>query len=157
MLYDVGLNRGIRKKSLPEPNPQKIELPKDSDYHTVVEKAKDLYFSERIPEDEDDDEGSTVTYLLCDSSGIVIPVNETTWTLGSFYSKNSLQPSRHKLYVAMVLIMYCIILCLSCFIQREQPNESTSDKTLSPAMVNVICIVIVFYHVSSCFITFHPV
>ena len=42
MLYDVGLNRGIRKKSLPEPNPQKIELPKDSDYHTVVEKAKDL-------------------------------------------------------------------------------------------------------------------
>ena len=43
MLYDVGLNRGIRKKSLPEPNPQKIELPKDSDYHTVVEKAKDLF------------------------------------------------------------------------------------------------------------------
>ena len=32
----------IRKKSLPEPNPQKIELPKDSDYHTVVEKPKDM-------------------------------------------------------------------------------------------------------------------
>ena len=63
MLYDVNLNRGIRKKSLPEPNPPKIELPKDSDYHTVVEKAKDLYFSERIPEDEDD-EGSTVMDLL---------------------------------------------------------------------------------------------
>ena len=63
MLYDVNLNRGIHKKSLPEPNPQKIELPKDSNYHTVVEKAKDLYYSERIPEDKDDDEGSTVTYL----------------------------------------------------------------------------------------------
>ena len=55
MLYDVNLKRGVRKKSLPEPNPQKIELPKYCTYQITIEKAKELYFSERIDEDGQDE------------------------------------------------------------------------------------------------------
>ena len=94
MLYDHELNRGVRKKFLPEPNPQKIELPINATLTMVFEKAKQLYFEDMEPEID--------ALSLCDSTGILIPVQDKAmWSLGSFYQKNSLQPSHYKLYVAL--------------------------------------------------------
>ena len=46
MIYDEELNRGVRKKYLPEPiaNPQKVELARDASLMAVLEKAKQLFF-----------------------------------------------------------------------------------------------------------------
>ena len=88
MVYD----KGVRKKYLPEPNPTKVELKRDTKYHDILELA--MYF----PEFEE----STDSLSLADSSGMPITVaDEMTWTLGSFYSANCLQPSRYKLYVVI--------------------------------------------------------
>ena len=104
MVFDTELNRGIRKKYLPEPNPQKVELPRDVSLATVLQKAKDLYFEDHDPE--------LSSLSLADSAGILIPVSDQTkWTLGSFYQKNSLQPSRYKLYVVLNEVNKQIFLC----------------------------------------------
>lgn len=92
MIYDAYLNRGVRKKYLPEPNPQKVEFPRDASLKVVFEKAKDLYFQ--------DMEVDPKSLCLADSGGVLIPVkDQASWCLSHFYSKNSLQPSRYKLYV----------------------------------------------------------
>ena len=94
MVYDNTLRKGVRKKYLPEPNPTKVELKRDTKYHDILELAKTMYF----PEFEE----STDFLSLADSSGMPITVaDEITWTLGSFYSANCLQPSRYKLYVVI--------------------------------------------------------
>ena len=104
MVFDSELKRGVRKKSLSEPNPQKVEMPRNATYSMVIEKAVELYFEDFKGEDE-----VTNDYVLCDSSGIVIPVKEqSAWSLGSFYQKNSLQPSRYKLYVAVNVVSYVL-------------------------------------------------
>ena len=101
MIFDQTLKKGVRKRSLPEPNPQKISLPRSSTIKAVLLKAKELYF-----EEYDIDEDLETALLLCDSAGIVIPVKDDTWSLGGFYQKNGLQPSRYKLYVALNLVRY---------------------------------------------------
>lgn len=83
MIYDHELKRGVRKKFLPEPNPQKIELPKSSNLSIVLEKAKQLYFEQMEPKLE--------SLCLCDSAGILTPVQDKSiWSLQSFYSNNGL-------------------------------------------------------------------
>ena len=91
MLYDGELQRGVRKKCLPEPNPTKIEMNKSSTLSSVFESAKKLFFK--------DMEGEL---MLGDSYGTVIHVSEPAmWSLGTFFETNGLQPSRYKLYVIM--------------------------------------------------------
>ena len=94
MVYDDDLERGVRKKYLNEPNPQKVELARNATLADVFQKAKQLYFSE-IDVDVD-------SMCLADSAGILIPIQDKeSWSLSSFYQKNRLQPSRYKLYVAV--------------------------------------------------------
>ena len=93
MVYDKELNRGIRKKYLPEPNPQRVELARNATLSDVFQKAKELYFSEV--------ETNTDSMSLADSGGILIPIDKDSWSLSLFYQKNHLQPSRYKLYVAV--------------------------------------------------------
>ena len=74
-MYDPDLKRGIRKKYLPEPNPQKVELPRCAWLHDILEKAKQLYFN--------DVEGESASLTLAHSTGILIPVeDEEKWSLG---------------------------------------------------------------------------
>ena len=95
MIYDGELCKGIHKKYLPEPNLSKIEISWDTSYIDLLEVAKSKYF-----EPELSDLG------LADSFGMPITVaNPEKWTIGSFYSCNSLQPSCYKLYV-MVKVSY---------------------------------------------------
>ena len=92
MVYDEELNRGIHKKYLPEPNPQKVELPRNASLIDVFEKAKHLFF---------DESDNIENMCLADSGGVEIPVDDRKdWSLSSFYERNRLQPSRYKLYVA---------------------------------------------------------
>ena len=93
-MYDCNLRRGIRKKYLAEPNPTKVELSRETKYDDVLQIAKRMYF---VDFDESCDSLS-----LADSAGMPILVADPLkWTLGSFYSDNSLQPSRYKLYVVL--------------------------------------------------------
>ena len=97
MVYDHTLCKGVRKKYLPEPNPTKVELKRETKYHDLLGLARRIYFSEF--------QESTDSLSLADSSGMPISVaDETMWTLGSFYSANSLQPSRYKLYVVIKVV-----------------------------------------------------
>ena len=92
MIYDSELNRGVRKKYLPEPNPQKVEFPRDASLTSVFEKAIHLFFQDLEVDSE--------ALSLADSGGVLIPVQDRdSWSLSVFYSKNRLQPSRYKLYV----------------------------------------------------------
>ena len=95
-MYDPYLERGVRKKLLPEPNPTRVELPKNASLGTVFDKAKEIYFKDE-PVDED------ISYRLADSNGVTILIeNVDEWTLWEFYQQNGLVPSRHKLYVMIV-------------------------------------------------------
>ena len=93
-MFDQELSRGIRKKYLPEPNPTKVELSRDTSYSHLLEVAKSHYFTEFKPDRDN--------LCLADSMGMPIAVaNPDRWTVGTFYSSNSLQPSRYKLYVML--------------------------------------------------------
>ena len=91
MIYEPEKKRGIRKKFLPEPNPSRVELHSSSTLATILEQARELYFSEYQVGDKD--------IMLCDSSGYQIEIEDTsTWTLSTFYQNQHLSPSRFKLY-----------------------------------------------------------
>ena len=96
MIFDENLNKGVRKKCLPDPNPRKISIPRSAPLEMVLSKARELFFEEF---DIDDPQALS----LCDSSGVLIPA-ESGWSLGDFYNKNGLQPSRYKLYVVLKLV-----------------------------------------------------
>ena len=42
-MFDTILKKGIRKKCLPEPNPQKVSIPRFTTIMMVLEKVRDLY------------------------------------------------------------------------------------------------------------------
>ena len=101
MIYDPDLERGIRKEILPEPNPTKVEMPKNASLEAVFHKAKDLYFKDDVDE-------ALVSYKLADSGGIPIHVDDTEkWNLGDFYQQNGLVPSRYKLCYDYVFSSEC--------------------------------------------------
>ena len=94
MIYDPDLEKGIRKKCLPEPNPTKIEVPKHASLSEIFSKARELYFKDDLG-----DEG--FSFKLADSGGTPIHINHPdNWNVGDFYQQNG--PSRYKLYVMMV-------------------------------------------------------
>ena len=100
-IYDNNLGKGVRKKYQPEPNPTKVELKRETKYTELLNLAKRMYFSEF--------EESSDALCLADSAGVPISVsNETTWTLGTFYSGYALQPSRYNLYVLLKVYIYTI-------------------------------------------------
>ena len=62
----------------------------------VLEAGKENFFQE-------DDEVQIEHLVLADSNGTRINVkNRDKWTIGEFFSKNDLKPSRYKLYVMYV-------------------------------------------------------
>ena len=94
MVYDPILGRGIRKRYLHEPNPTKVEMKRDSSYEDVLKMAVSIFFELYNPELD--------SLSLADSNGVTVNVSSRdTWTLGTFYQNNGLQPSRHKLYVVL--------------------------------------------------------
>ena len=42
-MFDTTLKKEIRKKCLPEPNPQKVSIPRFATIMMVLEKVRDLY------------------------------------------------------------------------------------------------------------------
>ena len=58
-----------------------------------------------------------MTYRLADSSGMTILTEDITmWKLSEFYQQNRLMPSRHKLYIMLVvgnvsfdMVMTCVL------------------------------------------------
>ena len=94
MVYDDVSGKGIRKRYLPDPNPSKVEMKKNSSLKELYSNAHELYFKE-IDVDE---------YRLGDSSGIPVSlIDENSWTFSLYFRKNNLQPSRHKIYVIALL------------------------------------------------------
>lgn len=97
MVLDTKQNKGIRRKYLPEPNPTKVELEKDSSLVTVFEKSIELYYKE-MPN------VSVSDVMLADSAGNIIDIkDQDSWKLGDYYSVNQYTPSRHKLYTVVNL------------------------------------------------------
>ena len=91
MLYDHASGKGCRRRCIPTPNPQKVELPRKSTLDDLYQHAKDLYFGE---------EANTNKMSLADSSGILVKIiDEADWVLESYYKDNDFKPSRHKVYV----------------------------------------------------------
>ena len=89
------LYKGVRRKYLPEPNPARVMLSKDSDITTVLQKAIDYFYKDFSPI-------STTDILLADSSGNKIEIsNPKEWKLGDYYSRNGFKPSRHKFYTML--------------------------------------------------------
>ena len=69
----------------------RLKLSRETKYDDVLQIAKRMYFVE-----------SCDSLRLADSAGMPILVADPVkWILGSFYSDNSLQPSRYKLYVVL--------------------------------------------------------
>ena len=90
MHYNAQLCKGVKSHHIPPPNPQKVELPKNSSFDDLLSHAKALYFGE-------DADSSQMN--LADSAGKTINVEKSQWHLANYYSDNGYQPSRHKLYV----------------------------------------------------------
>ena len=84
------MGRGVRKRYLHEPT---LKMKRDSSYEDVLKMAVSIVFE--------------IYVSLADSNGIPISVaSRETWTLGTFYQNNGLQPSRHKLYVVLQVCYY---------------------------------------------------
>ena len=96
MIYDDVGKKGVRKKSLPEPNPSKVEVESTSNLLSLQKKPKELYFMDYVTPPE--------KLILGDSSGIPIVIAcKESWTVASFYQNHSLQPSRYKMYFMLDL------------------------------------------------------
>ena len=129
MLYDCDLKKGIRKKSLPEPNPTKVEVESNSSLLEVQKRAKELYFKKYTTPPE--------MLLMGDSSGVPILITDTTWTIGTFFQNHSLQPSRYKMYFMLDLkvshsntIKRQINLILHCSVLSRKKKNCRMPKTL---------------------------
>lgn len=91
MLYDHSSGKGRRCRSLPSPNPQKVDLPRKSTLIDLLSRARELYFGESA---------NLAKMNIADSAGMIIRVdNKLSWILEEYYKGNDYKPSRHKLYV----------------------------------------------------------
>ena len=90
MLYDMEAGKGFRRRSIPGPNPQKVEFSRKSSLDDIFIRAKELYFG---------DKANLKKMNLADSSGMIANVDPCDWYLEEYYKDNDYKPSRHKLYV----------------------------------------------------------
>jgi hypothetical protein len=98
MIYNHSLGKGVRSKCLPQPNPIKIEMSKNSLLNDIYKRAKELFFKKK--------EGNM---FLSDSSGVIIDLG-VNWTKGKYYNENNFILSRHKLYVILDEKLNCCII-----------------------------------------------
>ena len=97
MIYDPRKNKGVRRKFLPEPNPTKVDMLKDSTIFDVFQKSIELYYKEFSDVKIND-------VMLADSVGNMIHVDDLSgWKLSDYYSRNQFVPSRRKLYTMIYL------------------------------------------------------
>ena len=84
---------GIKDKGIPQPNPGKVSLAKNSSINDIFMKTKELYFfSIKNLAFKD--------LCIADSNGVLIEIeNLDTWKLEDYYSINNYQFCRHKLFV----------------------------------------------------------
>lgn len=104
MVYDRSKKRGVRRRYLPEPNPRKVTMQRDSTFVDVCRKAIELFFSDHNLDEAD--------IMLADSGGFQIDVPEG-WRLGSYYQDNNIVPSRYKMYTMIDEFKVCAFIILS--------------------------------------------
>ena len=80
MLYDNKLGKGIKRQTIPGPNPRKVELSRKSTINDIYSHAK-LHVSGH------------------DSGGVVVKIHQSKWILENYYKEHDYKPSRHKLCV----------------------------------------------------------
>lgn len=90
MIYDCAQRKGVRKRSIPEPNPRKVEMPRNSQLKDVYDKCNSLYFGSKCLNED---------LRLADHNGMIIEVEERFWILEKYYEENHYYASKHKLYV----------------------------------------------------------
>lgn len=90
MLYDNKSGKGIKRQTIPGPNPRKVELSRKSTINDVYSHAKLLYFDEKANSED---------MYLADSGGVVVQIDQSKWILEDYYKEHDYKPSRHKLYV----------------------------------------------------------
>ena len=93
MIFDRRQNKGVRRKYLPEPNPARVMLSKNSDIRTVLPKAIDYFYKDFPP--------ISTTDILLAGNKIEIS-NPKEWKLGDYYSRNGFKLSRHKFYTMLL-------------------------------------------------------
>ncbi len=87
MVFDG--TKGTKKKHF-QPNPRKVELPKNASIADILNKTNELYF----------DLEDIHQLSLADANGMMIEVEDCEkWKLDHYFSTNNYQPSRHKMYV----------------------------------------------------------
>lgn len=99
MLFDEKKSKGIRRKSLPEPNPTAVDIDKNATLKNLCEKAMELYYK-----------GYSQTALsdikVADSSGNVLDC-DLSQKVSDFYSINGYVPSRYKFYTVLHFPKVC--------------------------------------------------
>ena len=92
MLHDEE-KKGIRRKSLPEPNPTQIDIDEDATLLSLCKEALELYYKEYA-------NISVSDIKVADSSGNVLDC-DLSQKVSLFYSSNGILPSRHKFYTVL--------------------------------------------------------
>lgn len=93
MIFDKKKGKGVRRKSLPEPNPVTIDFEKDGTLGNVCEKAFQLFFKEFKTISPKD-------VKIADSSGNLRNCDYSQ-KVSQFYACNGYLPSRYKLYTVI--------------------------------------------------------
>ena len=77
MLFSMENGRGIKKKTLPQPNPRKVEFSRQSTLEDIFAKANTLYFENKA---------SSEDMHLAHSNGYLMDINTTAFTLEQYKS-----------------------------------------------------------------------
>lgn len=85
MLYDNKSGKGIKRQTIPGPNPRKVELSRKSTINDVYNHAKLLYFDEKANSED---------MYLADSGGVVVQIDQSKWILEDYYKEHDYKPSR---------------------------------------------------------------
>ena len=87
MIYDVQLERGVKKQFLPPP--RIVDFQRKCSYDAIINKGKELFFNNLDGQ-----------YFLGGSSGYLLEVGDTeSWDLENYMKSHGLVPSKLRLYV----------------------------------------------------------
>lgn len=90
MIYDSVRQRGIKKKSIP--NPRIIDFPKSASYTDVVMQCREIFFP-------DDYKYGLSHFCLAGPTGVPYDIDEEDWVLQEFIKSHGYQPSKLRLYL----------------------------------------------------------